>query len=100
MRKLIELSLLTNCLSLISCNSYQETIDRCSINVIEQECYCHKYQIGKQLGKVGETIIYPLKFCDKMIGVPIDDWTKLYELFLRFQDEQQRDQNFPRWQSQ
>jgi len=69
---------------LSGCKSFDRTIKRCTINTNEEECYCHDYRMSKAfIGRVGETVAYPIEACDKMIGVMPADYDDLYEAILR-----------------
>jgi hypothetical protein len=71
-------------ISLNSCNTFDRIVKRCTINVQDGECYCHDYRLSKAfVGKVGETIIYPIEQCDRLIGVMPSDFDDLYEAILR-----------------
>lgn len=77
------LIVLSICLS-SSCRQFDRTIERCSINVIDGECYCHPYRLAKgNVGRVGNTIVYPIEYCDKLIGVHAKDYDALYEAIIR-----------------
>jgi hypothetical protein len=81
-RKLIELMLLI--ISLSSCTVFDERVERCTINVIDKECYCHIYRIGQvAVGRVSDTSVYHLDDCDKLVGVSPSDWVKMYEALRR-----------------
>jgi hypothetical protein len=89
-RKLIELMLLTTCLS--SCTVFDERVERCTINVVDKECYCHTYRIGQvAVGRVSDTSIYHLDDCDKLVGVSPSDWVKMYEALRRLAERSVRD---------
>ncbi len=88
-RKLIELLTLITCLNAFSCKTFDEHVERCTINAGEWECYCHTYQIGNtHVGKVGETVVKSMEECDRLIGVSPDDWVKMYEALRRLVEDQ------------
>jgi len=72
------------CLNQFGCKDFEKNVERCTLNVIEKECYCHMYQISPQyVGKIGETKTYQLEYCDKLVGFQLDDWNDVYEVFIR-----------------
>lgn len=88
LRRLTELALLTACLSAFGCQTFNEHVERCTVNVEAWECYCHTYQIGNtHVGKVGETVVKSMEECDRLIGVSPDDWVKMYEALRRLVED-------------
>lgn len=72
-------------LFLSACTTFDHTVLRCTINTVDAECYCHKYRISDEyIGRSSETEIFPIEYCDKLIGVPPKDWAVLYELAERY----------------
>ena len=84
MQKLEVIALIVLTIYLSSCKSFDRTIKRCTINTQDMECYCHDYRMSKAfIGRVGETIAYPIEACNKIIGVMPADYDDLYEAILR-----------------
>ena len=82
MPKLEVIALIVLTIYLSSCKSFDRTIKRCTINTVDMECYCHDYRMSKAfIGRVGDTIVYPIEACDKIIGVR--EWDSIYEAILR-----------------
>lgn len=76
-------------IALVSCHSFDHTIERCTIDTTNWQCYCHDYRLcnycaedgGPFIGRVSETIIYDIDYCDKIIG--FKDYDVIYEALLR-----------------
>jgi hypothetical protein len=56
-----------------SCSNFKKKITRCGI--YNETCRCHEYIIG--VGRVSESIDYPIKKCNKFIAISSDDFLKL-----------------------
>ena len=68
-----------------SCTTIDHTIEQCSINTVDAECYCRSYRISKEyVGPSSKPVIHPIEYCDKHISIPPKDYAVIYELMQRW----------------
>ncbi|MEA2035949.1 MAG: hypothetical protein U9O94_00465 [Nanoarchaeota archaeon] len=70
-------------LVLASCTNIQ--VERCMVDTDHFNCYCHEYVIKRgEVGRVSETVIKPLDYCDKFISFSPEDWALIYAQLSRY----------------
>jgi len=70
-------------LVLVSCTNLQ--VERCQIDTVHFNCYCHDYVIKRgEVGRVSETVTKPLEYCDKFISFSPEDWAVIYAQLSRY----------------
>ena len=64
--------------SLSGCKAPETSVERCLIDMVNQQCLCHKYEINKDyIGRIGPTYEEEYEHCDKMVGFTAHNWWEI-----------------------
>lgn len=67
-------------ITISSCNFPTiDPIERCVLSIDYQKCRCHLYEISiDNVGRVSDSVDYPLEYCENLIGFRPDNWEYVY----------------------
>ncbi len=70
------LKIMSVALLMISCDAPGiKSVERCVVSIEHEACFCHQYEITKKrVGRITDTIDYPIEYCDKLVGFKPVEW--------------------------